>query len=220
MARRRVRDREDSEQEQIELTRPGLLLVEGADDLHFFDALLQHLSITEVQVIPCGGKDEIPAIISLLPKLPNFAAVERLGIVRDADTNPVGAFASVQGGLTRANIPSPSAPARVTTADGNLSTSVFIMPGEGREGELETLLCQSFADPVINRCIDQFLDCAPRNDDTPVQHSDKAKANAFLSWKPRPEVHVGIAAQRGYWDLAHSCFDSTKQFLRDLFTDA
>ncbi|MCY3569423.1 MAG: hypothetical protein OXH38_12400, partial [Chloroflexi bacterium] len=152
---------EENSQRPLTITKKHLLLVEGSDDWHFFTALLRHLEIDEVQIIRCGSRDEIRARISALRVAPTFESVERIGVVRDADENATGAFDSVRGALSAASLPIPQSEMDIVTATQPPAVSVFIMPGNRQPGMLETLLCQSFANPVIDGCIDRFLDCAP-----------------------------------------------------------
>lgn len=45
---------------RIQITKPKLLIVEGKDEEGFFSAAMsQHLSITDVQVLPIGGKQNL-----------------------------------------------------------------------------------------------------------------------------------------------------------------
>ena len=43
-----------------ELDHPKLLIGEGKDEVSLFDALLNHLAITDVKVEEYGGKEKLP----------------------------------------------------------------------------------------------------------------------------------------------------------------
>ena len=81
--------------------------------------------------------------------------VRSLGIVRDAETSAGGAFQSVQSALRNAELPVPDSLAERT--DTSPAVTVLILPGDNRQGMLETLLCESFADDPVEDCIDDFF---------------------------------------------------------------
>lgn len=41
-----------------------------------------------------------------------------------------------------------------------------------------------------------------------------AKAHVFLATRYKPDLDLGIAAEKGYWQLDHPAFEGVKQFLR------
>src|SRR5437660_8313987 len=65
----------------LTVNRSKLLLGEGADEVRFFNALLKHLGITDVQVVDYGGKTKLTAFLrTLATPLPGFAAVTTLAV--------------------------------------------------------------------------------------------------------------------------------------------
>ncbi len=82
----------------IKITSTRLLAVEGKDECNFFNALLKHLVISNVQVVNIGGKDKFPVEFPLLYNQEGFSKIQRLGFVRDAEVNPAqSAFDSICG---------------------------------------------------------------------------------------------------------------------------
>ncbi len=126
------------------------LLVEGKDHLNFFEALIEHLSLENVQIQDFGGVNELRSFLPALVNMPNFhEIVESIGIVRDAESSSEGAFQSVQTSLTNAKL---SVPHNLEEPTATLpKVTVLILPGNNRQGMLETLLCESFAG---------FLECS------------------------------------------------------------
>ncbi len=72
-------------EESQTIEKSKLLLVEGPDDLSFFDALLRHLNRQDIDVRSYGGKDNLRPFLKGLPAFPGFVNVVSLGITRDAD---------------------------------------------------------------------------------------------------------------------------------------
>ena len=203
-----------------------LLLVEGKDACNFFDTLRKHLDLADVGVMNFGGVNHLRTYLAGLVLVPGFQDVRRLGIVRDAETSDDPgdtvrrAFQSMQSALANAGLPVPDHPAQFTDGEAERpGVAVLILPGGNREGMLETLLCETFAGSPVDRCIDGFLQCAEESSGPP-RRPYKARAHAYLATKPHPQVSVGIAAQKGYWDLDHAALREVRRFLMSLQGDA
>lgn len=190
------------------------LLVEGHDQRNFFDALCESMTLSQIQIQNFGGVTDLRTFLSLFVKYPGFTDVRSIGIVRDAERSAQSAFQSVQDSLRGAGLPVPSRPAQ--TASGSPSVSVFILPDNSNSGMLETLLCQTFQGEAIDDCIGDFLSCALSAGGEDLRNPDKSRAHAYLSTMPRPEVSVGVAARRSYWNLDHPAFGEIRTFLRTL----
>lgn len=188
------------------------LLVEGNDPRNFFEAFVEHLSLANIQIQNFGGVYELSGFLRALVNAPDFQTVQSIGIVRDAETSAERAFQSVQSSLERAELPMPDSPAERT--DTSPAVTVLILPGDNRQGMLETLLCESFADDPVEGCIDDFFKCVESLPDVSIERSDKARAHAYLTTKPNPHFSVGVAAKNDYWDLNHSVFSNVRDFLR------
>ncbi len=112
---------------------PKIILVEGMDEVNFFDALLKHMKIPNVKVINCNGKENIKNIIATLPALPQFDdIVKSIAIIRDADNNSEAAFKSVCGSIEASGLKPP-------LTIGSFSHKVpkigiYIMPGDSDVG--------------------------------------------------------------------------------------
>ena len=193
------------------------LLVEGNDQRNFFDGLVEHMELPDFQIQNFGGVGELGNFLNLMVKMPGFHAVKMLGVVRDAETSAGGAFQSVQSSLRNAGLPVPERPGE--RADAAPAVNVLILPGEQSSGMLETLLCRTFADTAVDRCIDDFFKCFEEAG-VRIQNPDKARARAFLATRPRPQVSVGVAAKKGYWgNLDHDVFRGIRRFLSSLEKD-
>ncbi len=191
------------------------LLVEGNDQRNFFEAFIEHLSLTDIQIQNFGG---VPDLRDFLPALVNAAGfrdiVQSVGIVRDAETSAQAAFQSVQSSLGNAGLPVPNRPE--DRAGSSPAVTVLILPGDNSPGMLETLLCQSFVDTQEEACINAFFNCVEAISAVSITNPAKARAYAYLTTKPKPHHSVGVAAKQSYWDLNHPAFDQVRQFLMAL----
>ena len=191
------------------------LLVEGNDQRNFFEAPTRHLSLANIQIQNFGGVSELRDFLEGFVSATGFReTVQRLGIVRDAETSAEGAFQSVQSSLRNAALPAPDSPAkRMGTSP---AVAVLILPGNNRQGMLETLLCESFEDDSVVPCIDDFFRCVESLQAVSIKSPDKARARVYLTTKPEPHFSVGIAAKNNYWNLDHRVFGTVRDFLHEL----
>jgi hypothetical protein len=201
----------------IRLEKTKLLVVEGEDDFHFFRAFLDRMGIQDVQVVGSGGKTKLAEYLAGVSKDDFFQDfVYSLGIVRDADDSPDGAFQSVCGALEKANLPVPVKPMKPKS--GIKQVSVMILPFSNKKGALENLCLEAVvADPAI-KCVDDYFKCLSQQGANGPNTKDDAKARVkvFLASREDPTLPVGRAAQKGYWPFDNKAFAYVAKFLKQL----
>jgi len=195
-----------------------ILAVEGRDEINFFDALLQHMGITDCQIEDVVGKDNFPIRFPALLKRPGFFApdnsplVTHLAIVRDRDRDE--AFKSVVQIVEKEGLVPPARPGEFANAVPRIG--IFIMPGKRTEGTmLEDLCLESVQNEPAMKCVDEFASCVATLENKP-KNMPKAKALAFIAAQPNIVNSVGLAAQKGYWDFASPALEELKEFLDNL----
>src|SRR5579875_372238 len=186
------------------LNKHKLLLVEGRDDQRFFTALLNHLSLTDIQVESYEGKDRLRNELSSIRNTPGFLQVVSLGITRDADTSVTSSFQAVRDALRNAKLDVPSAP--LTPTSGNPKITVWLLPGADRPGEIEDLCLASVTSDPALACVDSYMACLSTHVPK-FSPTAKAKFYAFLSSRPNPRLRLGEAAERGIWSFNHPAVD-------------
>lgn len=204
------------EQEEPPITLPAQLLVEGKDQKNFFTALAKFLQIdAAVQIRDFRGIQQLRGYLLPFKDQRGFdEIVKRIGIIRDAEADFDAAFSSVCSSLKNAKLPVPKSHGIFTNS--SPSVGAMILPGGNQSGMLETLLCSTISDSETNRCIDKFFNCIKNEVGINVMRMEKARARVFLATKPEPHVSVGVAAQKGYWDMNHGQFSGVRGFLREL----
>jgi hypothetical protein len=219
-----------------EITKQKLLLGEGKDEVAFFRAILVHLKLEDVQVMEYQGKHGMLAGITAIVKLPGFNEVESIGITRDADyfdnlaatlipeNRSIGeaqaAFDSVCSTLRNAevNLPIPHAVIHKTTGEKKPSVCVFILPDCIQPGMLEDLCLQSLTGSFNLQCINEYFNCVAQNVNRihPIHKKSKAMIRAWLACQEEPDLVLGQAAEKGYWNFENPAFDKLKQFILDI----
>jgi hypothetical protein len=199
-----------------------LLIVEGNHERDFFEAWVERNRITDIQVMPIGGKTLIAESLRNLGKQRDFPTVRSLVIIRDADDDPTGAFQSVCSALQGANLPIPNEFEQFITQDA-LKVAVVITPGNNRKGALEELLLETVvADPLLPAAVTYIDSAVSRlNDDgirsAPPHHKQgKAKIHAFLATFEEPDKDPGKAALAGVWNFNHPALDPIRTVLSQM----
>lgn len=199
--------------EHPSIEQPYVLVVEGRDEVLFFEALLARCGIGGFQVLPANGKDNIRPVLQAVVRSPGFARlVSAVGVVRDADDDGAAAFRSVCGALSAAGLACPSKHCEVVGAEPRVSA--LIMP-DGVEGELETLCMRSVSGDPASPCVDSYFEC-PRTAGLHPRKPAKAWVQAYLASRPREGMRLGEAAQAGYWPWDTGAFAEVEAFLREL----
>ncbi|MBN1676174.1 MAG: hypothetical protein JXR37_34335 [Kiritimatiellae bacterium] len=201
------------EQMRIEGDTKRLLLVEGKDAKKFFEVLVAQLGLPGVQVMDFRGTTQLASAVKAVRNMARFDAVETVGIVRDVEKNPTGAFQSVTHALRQAGLPVPKEP--FVFAEDTPRTCAVILPDASTPGMIETICLKSVQDDPVMPCVQQYLTCVEAAGELPA-NLDKARAHAYLAAQKKPWLRLGEAAEAGYWQLDHNTFDDLKAFLRAL----
>jgi len=201
----------------IQITKIKILIVEGVDEANFFKSYLEnYLSISDIQILPLGGKTLLPHFLDVLIMDQNFISkVQVLAITRDADNNATSAFQSVCSALKHSKLPIPNAP--LQSVGKNPVVSVMIMPPGSSSGKLEDLCLQSVSSDPAVPCLNSYFSClqAIPGFSMPLDIS-KAKIHAFLSSRIEPDKRLGEAALASYWPFNNVVFDPLKNFILSL----
>lgn len=206
----------------LTISKPCLLLCEGDDEVNFFNAWFTELGFSHVQVIAYQGKANLATFLSDLVKASGFSLVRRAGVTRDADEDASAALMSMNHAIK-------NAPADFQ----RLAHAVFVLPGDGKPGALETLWLSSLSGHPIADCVENFFLCIEATGWKPSDifaKNDKARAQLWIATKDTPNERFGIAAWHGrrdpdkpwmkekWVDFEHPCFASLKEFLLQTFT--
>ncbi|GEP46274.1 DUF3226 domain-containing protein [Brevifollis gellanilyticus] len=203
------------------LAQPNLLLCEGEDEVNFFSAWFSELGWSDIQIIAYQGKTKLAEFLADLSKLPGTDKVKKVAITRDADEDADSALTSVRHLIEQSS-----------EWLLNLQPSVFVLPGGGKSGALESLWLASLLDDPKAVCVEEFFRCIREKGWEPSEvfaKNDKARAQLWIAMKDIPNERFGIAALHGrkdvekpwmkekWVDFDHPAFDSLRQFLISSF---
>ncbi len=168
----------DDQKPSKPITESKVLAVEGKDEEKLFSALRAYLNLPNIEIRELGGRYSFRAKISALKATSGFAEkVTSLGVVRDADENPAGAFQSVCDALEKASLPRPTAPLQ-PVGD---APQVMILPDGETPGMLEDLCLRSVAEDPAMPCVDEYFRCLEERLEELPKNPSKAQVRAFLA---------------------------------------
>lgn len=207
-----------------EIEKRKLLLVEGKDEENFFKIFLRKHNINEVQIIEIGGKDQLNhESLTVLKNTPGFDELISLAIVQDADKNADTRFQSIRNYLRGSNLNAPDKVSTFTSQGQNLRIGIFIIPDGKNKGMLESLCLSTVIkdNETMTRCFNEFTDCLKQisdlNNGLPKpKNIHKAYLRAFLSAMEEDTPSLGIATQKGYWNLNSDRLAPLLNFLKKL----
>ncbi|HLP91736.1 MAG TPA: DUF3226 domain-containing protein [Nostocaceae cyanobacterium] len=206
------------------ISKSKLLIGEGKDEVLFFNKLLEHLNINDIQVEPYNGTDKLGNYLRNLSLRPGYRELISLGVIRDADLSANNTFDSVCGMLKNAKLPVPRFPKQIVGE--NLKVSVLILPDyPANESEnnleprmLETLCLDAIRTNSEMQCVENYFNFLADNVGIKCKPKDMAKARlqVWLASQERPDLRLGEAAQKGYFNWDSPAFDGLKEFLQSL----
>ncbi|MDH4120190.1 MAG: hypothetical protein OEV94_00575 [Deltaproteobacteria bacterium] len=208
-----------------------LLLVEGKDEVNFFEKMLEYLDIKNTQIMDAGGSKKFKEKYKIIVKDPNFKNVTHFGFVRDAEENSakdafnsiIDVFHSLEV-FNNSLIRTPKTPGEISKFFHPISNQykyklgVFIMPDNQSPGMLEDLCLKSIEGNPLYACVEQYISCVKETDPQGQLEEQKARVQAYLAGKKPIVNSLGLGAQSGCWDFSHPAFQSIQTFLKDLFS--
>ncbi len=197
-----------------ELDQPKLLIGEGKDEVYFFDALLNHLAITDVKAEEYGGKEKLPEYLDALKVRPGYAQLRSLGVTRDADANAVDALSSVRNHLNTRGFTTPDVSGNFGAGSPNVGIMIF--PDGQNAGMLEDVCLEAWREDTLISCIDDYFNCVRAAKGATPSKISKARVHAWLAAQTPPDLRLGIAAQKGLIDWTNPAFERLREFITTL----
>ncbi len=200
-----------------EIKSEKLIIVEGNDDEGFIRSILNKKHIFDVQIENLNGlphfKEDIPIII----KSPFFEeTVKKFAIIRDADNNVYNAFKSVKDILKNNDLIPPDKINTFTNNDIQIGIYIFHKPNSNY-GKLEDLCLATVEDTEAMKCVNIFWECIKSLSDVPKDPS-KSMCQAYRAAMYESFPHLGIAAEKGIWNLESIILNDLCSFL-NMFKD-
>jgi hypothetical protein len=201
------------------ITRPILLLVEGADEKDICEFLLKKICSNYsdcITVEDAKGGDDLLKQVEGLDIRSGFTVLKTLAIICDAEEKPVTTAKRWRDFEQDFN----------NDKNKNKTCKVLILPSDTEEGAIERLFLDSLdfsenSKDFIAKCVEKFVTCVGK--DSP--HTTQAQCNKFKlityinSKSKKPYTRIGIAikdSKKDLFDFKHDSFKPLIKFLTAL----
>jgi 5S rRNA maturation endonuclease (ribonuclease M5) len=226
--------------EPVEISYQTIVICEGKEDRAFFDAIMLYLDKREYHGFVIGegtgsyGIDSLPTFLKYLYGVRNFRRkIRDIILLADADANARATFDRIVSHVKNANgdadvnsyydVPTKE----FEKSRGNPTFTVFLQPGPGGIGCLETLLL-TYARRVYAGemgCVDGLIQCSgisnvPKSWSASKQ--DKSRLNALIAilHKESPSLSISHLWKRapGLFPIDQPEFSAVTEFFANLLT--
>jgi hypothetical protein len=194
-----------------------VLVVEGYSDLLFYAELLEELGAHEkVFIQELGGNARRNAKLKAFVSPGLLNSKSAIAFIFDADNEPANTRNSLQ------NLLSQITGQQVVDdrwTDGKPKIGLFIVPGGNQEGEIETLVWNSWKNDPANaaqkRCVESYITCM-QSAGAPAHSPDKGLIGTLLAVKNDEDPRLGPGARGNVFDLRRPELQKLRDFLSRL----
>jgi hypothetical protein len=191
-----------------------ILVVEGYGDLLFYAEVLEDLGVHEkVFIQELGGNARRNAKLGTFVSPGLLDSKSAIAFIFDADAAPEATRNSLQNLLSKIT--------GKPVVDGQWSggrpnIGLFIVPGEGQPGEIETLVWNSWAGDAANatqkQCVEGYIACM-QTAGTTAQSPAKGLIGTLLAVKNDEDPRLGPGARGNVFNLGRPELEKLRDFL-------
>lgn len=192
--------------------RPLLIFVEGTDDAHFVDVVLQDIGAdpTKIGIIIVEGTPQFSNSIAMFKKSPYYRNAKGIVVIRDADDNVAVAIEDSNKIFSK-EFQLQANHAQITSSEA-FSVGLFVLPGNEELGDLEKLCLATVAGTPLEIDAEIYINKIKQFGILNKIH--KRKAQVFLAGKPGDVCRgAGMGFKRGFFDKTHESLVPLKHFL-------
>lgn len=192
----------------------SVLVVEGYSDLLFYAEVLEEVGKHEqVHIEPMGGKSNLHLNLENFVTPSLLAKKDAIAFVFDADHEPEATKLRLEQLLSKVT--------SQVVVDGSWSAGpprigLFIVPGGGQRGEIETLVWSSWGNDPANaeqkHCVEAYIECMAGNG-ARAHSPDKGLIGALLAIKSDEDPRLGPGARTNIFDLNREELRPLRDFL-------
>jgi hypothetical protein len=195
-------------------TSDNVLIVEGYSDLVFYAEILEWLGKPPPYIHDMNGVASLTSELELFlgPKV--LGSKKSIAVIVDADHDAAARIASLENLLCRITDQKvnhgkwTSGPPRV---------GLFVVPGDGKAGEIESLAWEAWATDPANEdaaeCVQSFLSCMAKWGHK-AKSPDKGRINAMLAVLCDEDPRLGAGARQRLFDFTRHQYAPLIEFLR------
>ena len=216
-----------------EIRCPHLIICEGADACYFMIAFLEQVNEkifnNSFQVFDFGGNQNLSNFLLNLPNYPGYEMVKSVLIVRDAETDHMGAVQSIGAALHKRGFPVPKAANCLSHADSTSQThsvqpitgfSLFpTLSSQTENGTLEDLILSNLAEDEAATTLDEvngFLSALQKKGYA-FKWPHKTKLHTYFSITNFVAKTIGDATKSGAFNFECTPMKNFTHLLQEIY---
>lgn len=193
-----------------------VLLVEGPDDIWFFNTLLARLNAPaeDVQIIDYDGTPKLRRTFAslLLDQKVASGHVNAIAVVQDADEDEASARRNVISAFSLEGISEPEFGTFRTDDSRGIAVGAFILPNNSDAGNLDQMLYMTMSESAAHAQTEIFSRALGLEERTDVY---KRKTQVYLASQNEICRGAGRGAARGYFDMTHERISGITDFIEN-----
>lgn len=207
------------------ITSSKMLLVEGIEDLHLFSELMKYMEENEegcdnlsssVQLWNYDGGDNLKHNLTAIKLSKEYNTIlKMIAITSDAEEDAARKFQSITTHLRTQGYTCPSG--QLVATESNPSIVMLIIPSTG-QGMIEDICLEAVKDDPAIKCVDGYFNCLkttlPENGLDCPSNMSKAKLQAFLASRKKPNLRLGTAAKKSCFSFDDPAFNELKELIK------
>lgn len=194
------------------------IYVEGVDDAHFIDKLLEDMGVDKgsVRLVYSGGINEMDRDLRALVKARTYVTkvVKTIAIFRDCDKDPAKSLADANAALKKASLPVLNH-SEIVEYDVDRRLGLFLIPSCEVEGALEDLLLATVTDDERFKILSNSL-IEIEQKFGPLTRKSKRLAQLYLASRDPLLKGPGLGLKAGHFPIEHEALEPVKNFIKQL----
>lgn len=201
---------------------PQKLLVEGSNDEHVVKAICKKYDIKKNFNVE--NKEGLNELLKVLPQSVRASDIKAVGVVIDADRDPVKAIKSVGKALSNyigSDELSLQAGGSIVVLSNKVRFGLWVMPNNSKPGMLEDFIMNMIPErdelmPLISEHLDRVESCGLNRYNASL-HRSKAEVHSWLAIQETPGLPMGKAIGRKMLSADESNCRAFADWLGELF---
>jgi hypothetical protein len=186
-----------------------IFLAEGLAEALFLNTLFTRKNFDENEycVFCIKGISNLGTSLKYLCSETEFDQVKSLGIMIDADDNPKGRMDSVLNHLNNHDLSDENFDLKENTVFeyNERQIGIFISPGEGKKGRIETIIVEELSTKKEYECISEYINCLSERCHNTLD--EKAIVQIYISSKKSDLCGTGRGFEAMILDIDHKTYE-------------
>jgi len=193
-----------------------LFLGEGSSEVGLLNAIVAELAVQRAVVFDVKGETHLKTVLNVLSdQVTARGPLSCLGIVFDANADAKAKLDSIAAILKSCGFDFDVAnlSAEGVYTHGSLPIGVFISPGHGKAGRIETMILGEVATSPVQPCVQDFAKCIEQRSGRKMD--EKGLVQAYLG-SFNAAHGIAVAFEKQILNIKHDTYSGVRELVRQL----